>query len=410
MDIPQPRIDKPINVVYSAQQEAPICADDVKNVLSCPITQLFVVSRSGSVLIHSLLDSHPEILDIPHIFKFYDFVLDCNGFEGMEIEDIAEKFITYSQHLRFFDSSLSVHIGGRLGPEMRRRIIVDRDMFKLGFMTSMLEMMKGGENIAIRHIFIAAIMGYNWCIGKDFSKVKVIFQHLHHGDWLRPDLLIDFYNLQRPRSFNPENILQADRYIVTVRAPFATYASVCNYGKQVPCTREEEIVNSERFMRLLMQDWVRAVAVKNLKTPVEFVRFEDLKDNHSKIITRLCDFMGISPDFCGLSESTFYGAPWHGDIYSAPATVPGQGAGQSREEFWQDNVIIDYGVGSLFDSFGYERTPPEELNDALNRSLTDPSPRLINSQSGPEGIKKACGLSALRFDFARRIKQQHCVL
>ena len=52
--------------------------DTLEHVLVCPIAQLIVAGRSGSALIHAYLDGHPEVLHIPHTFKFFDFVAARN--------------------------------------------------------------------------------------------------------------------------------------------------------------------------------------------------------------------------------------------------------------------------------------------------------------------------------------------
>ena len=65
---------------------------------------------------HAFLDGHPEVLHVPHTFKFYDFVAANPELLNAEPRVVAERFAGSPMVASLFDSSRSVIIGGRLGP------------------------------------------------------------------------------------------------------------------------------------------------------------------------------------------------------------------------------------------------------------------------------------------------------
>ena len=113
--------------------------DTLDHVLGCPIAQLIVAGRSGSMLIHAYLDGHPEVLHVPHTFKYFDFVAANPDLLSLTPAALGQRFVESPLTPFLFDSAKSVLVGGRLGPEMNVYLEVDRRRFVEVFASLMRE-------------------------------------------------------------------------------------------------------------------------------------------------------------------------------------------------------------------------------------------------------------------------------
>ena len=77
------------------------------------------------------------------------------------------------------------------------------------------------------------MLAYGWAIGQDLQRVKVLFHHVHHGDWLWPDRLIDRSNCQPAPLRPPHAVLRADRYVVSVCHPDQALNSIVRFVAQL---------------------------------------------------------------------------------------------------------------------------------------------------------------------------------
>lgn len=398
-------MDNTVDVHFPATERPLPSSAQIRRIVNLPLIQLFVVGRSGSILLHSLLDSHPHVLDIPHTFKFYDFVFSPDGMAGASVAKLGQRFVDFDQHRRFFDSSLSVHIGGRLGPEMRHRILVDKNAFCLAFMHCLRECSRAACCMNTKTVFYCIQIAYGWCVGRDLDQVRVVFHHLHHGDWLYPDLLLDFFNLKRELHYNSADIMKADRLVLTVRDPYRAYSSVCNYAAQISSGRNEEIKLCDLYLRLLLQDWIRLrFLTVNTEIPLLSIRMEDMHSNIDKVLEDFGQFSGVSASVPQLQVSQFYGYAWHGDIYTVPTTAVGNVKHRKYSDFWQDNVLIDYALDSFPTQFGYSSYSAAHPEYDVRKTLLDPSPRQLMGE-GTDAVEHARKLAQERIFFADRLKQ-----
>ena len=88
---------------------------------------LFTGGRSGSKLLHSLFDNHPEIANFPGILKFSKDTIKM--FEIKDPKKFVEKFIYLNPE--FFDSRLNkIQRQNKLGKNKNKFYVVNKKLFK----------------------------------------------------------------------------------------------------------------------------------------------------------------------------------------------------------------------------------------------------------------------------------------
>lgn len=143
------------------------------------------------MLLQSYLDGHPEILQDPGIFRFYDLRADHPELLEVAPSAAAVSIADYPNHARIFDTTGTVDGLGHLGPDHDTSVTVSRDAFA-SCLASLIASMDERSWGALRR---ATTLAYSWAAGLSWRDVYVIVQHLHHGDWLIPESVIDDFNL-----------------------------------------------------------------------------------------------------------------------------------------------------------------------------------------------------------------------
>ena len=321
--------------------------EDFRRVQQLPIAQLFVVGRSGSSLVHAFLDGHPEVLHIPHTFKFYDFIATYPGILSRPAAEIARCFVESPLVAHLMDSHESVIIGGRLGPEMQTYIRIDAERFCAAFVN-----VTGGAALTERSLFVALVLTYGWCVGQDLARVNVVLQHLHHGDWLFPERLLERSNYHPPLPEDRVQPLRADKYVLSVRAPYDAFLAYVKFTGSHGLPPAERLDLQEKFIRFLEQDWDRLAIIEASNVPHFVAHLEDFRWDAKAVMKDLARFLGINPDLPCLHHLTYYGFAWHGDIYTEPSTTVLK-ARPSRPIRWQERWILDALVGPDARRHGY---------------------------------------------------------
>ncbi len=117
-------------------------ADMLDYVVNLPLVQIVVTSRSGSYLFQSYFDDHQQILQMPYLFKFYDFVAEYPDLLSMDVQSIVEAFVTYEAHQPLFNTQKSVITGGGLGEDKNVFIKVNLQSFKSACLAMLTESKK----------------------------------------------------------------------------------------------------------------------------------------------------------------------------------------------------------------------------------------------------------------------------
>lgn len=266
------------------------------------------------MFLHALLDGHPEILQIPHTFKFYDYLAEFQDFSKLDGPSLARAFVDAPSHAPIFDSEASVLLRGRLGPSLDTRILIDKEFFA----SAMAAVLPGAGHNA-RRILCAILLAHACCTAKSIDSVRHLFVHTHHGDWLWPEAVEEICNLQNGARGGGLNWLVPDRLIITVRNPSDQIRSleqfipktgdfIAGYGEWM-----------ERFLRLLVQDWLRIELARASGLNTKVLRLEDLRKDLHEELRNLTAWMGVNylPDI--VTVPTAFGHPWWGDIYSTPS-------------------------------------------------------------------------------------------
>jgi hypothetical protein len=275
----------------------------LKKIYHLDIYQLFITARSGSMAMHAYLDSHPEVILLPQIFKYYDFYLRY-------IDGLADEKSTFTYAMEFI-SAYPELFGEKLSVEVPFLTSVDRADFIAAFDRCVEVLGKSG-----RAIFISIHIAYAWCLRVNLNGIKAIVQHLHHGDWLFPQYLINYYNISKEkRDLNLSAILDGE-YIITVRDPVtatSSFFATANKAYQDPLKALEYF---DELFELMIQDWLRTSIISKSNTSHFIIRLEDLKKDTNLAICCLADWMKIDSSSNALRRMTVMGHDWGGDSYS----------------------------------------------------------------------------------------------
>lgn len=381
-------------VTFPTESRALPTPADLDRISKLPLVQMFVVGRSGSGLVHAFLDGHPEVLHVPHTFKFYDFVAANPELLSATPRQMAERFFDSPLVGFLFDSSRSVIIGGRLGPEMATYVSLDRDSFCRAFEAAM-----SGHPVTWRTVFFAIVLAYGWVIGQDPDRIRIVFHHVHHGDWLWPERLLERSNYHTPLPAPSREVLRADRFIVSLREPRDAWMAYRRFIDGQELADPVRVNAQEQFVRLLLQDWARLAHVRRAGEDAHVVRLEDLRHTAEATMRQCASWLGIDPLEPSLSRLTYYGFEWFGDIYTKPSSTVHAASASTTQPVWQDRWLCDVALAGLGARYGYPRRTAVALKSALLPMTAIWPAAALRDRSIAEP-------AAQRFDAARRASER----
>ena len=240
---------------------------------------------SGSMLLHSLLDSHPEIITIPGTPDIYSFVNDnyvdassvlnkfeeCNPYFYNTLEQTVDKY---------WYSGLDT-----LGVNKGEGILTNKKLFERYFISFLKE-----KNIDSSNIILALFYSYSMVHGCNLKSKKIIVMHPHYHD------KAIFLNKIFPKS----------KCIVTVRDPIQTYYSAIKRSSLKAGIRNLAFNHAGYIYRESLN------VVPLIENNIEFriVKVEEIfSDDY--VMLGLCSFLHIDYD-SSLRKSTFNGKKWWG--------------------------------------------------------------------------------------------------
>ena len=288
--------------------------------------------RSGTGLLHSLIDNHSEISTLPSIYFSEYFGTIHKENEGMwkaltinGWDQIPESFV--SQYEVLFDASSSrpvvcaedlVHDIGtsegmsNVGENRDEVLTVDRDIF----CKELRGLMSGYRKLDASTFFTLVHVAYETALSNPSDK-HTIFYHIHN-----------------PTVYTKLNFLRYRpdaRFIMMVREPLQSCESWIK--RQWNEADYKEVSNA--IIEMLFD--IDQIAFRRCDSVG--VRLEDLKLHPDETIASLCDWMGIEEE-PGLYEMTAQGKKWWGD----PSSVDYSEAGMSPF----DDKSIRRQIGSIF--------------------------------------------------------------
>ena len=256
--------------------------------------------RSGTGLLHSLIDGHPQVSTMPSIY-FSEFFNHSNWgkiVEGGWNEMINQFVATYEV---LFDASVQNPIESKshkfieyLGQkEGMANVGNQRDevlrVDKILFCEELKRLMDMYDHLDTFTFFKLAHAAYNKSL-KDYSKKHLILYHIHN-----------------PHTYTKLNFVNAApnaNWIMMVREPL----QACESWIKDHFHNNEHLLASTAIVTMLFE-------IDNVvyhKQNAIGVRLEDLKEFPKKTIPALCDWMGIK-ELESLYAMTAQGKKWWGD-------------------------------------------------------------------------------------------------
>ena len=264
------------------------------------ITALVHFGRSGTGLLHSLIDGHPEVSTLPSIY-FSEF-FDIFSWEKMIAggwDEILTRFEETYEVL--FDASSPTRIATKSG-QFVDRIGRSEGMVSLGekrnevlhldkniFFTELKRIMDCHDCLDAITFFKLVHSAYDRAVG-DGNKKSLIFYHIHNPDTLAK---LNFFR-SAPNS----------DWLMMVREPLQSCESWVQ--KAFSACDYQNIANGIFEMLFDVDD----VVFRNVNSIG--VKLEDLKEHPKKTMSALCNWLGITEED-SLYEMTAQGKKWWGD-------------------------------------------------------------------------------------------------
>ncbi len=256
-----------------------------------PVCSIFTTGRTGSDLLQSLMDSHPEVLTFNGHLLYHSFWSNsvCAAAGGFEPADIIDEFI--GKHIELFKSRYDIlERKNQLGETGESSLDIDLDRFR-HHASKLLE-----NSVANSRNALLAIYGaYALCLDQDLEQKKLLLHHPH--DWGElPATIADF----------PET-----KIICMTRDPRANFVSGIEHHRNNNTWVDTDNGGHLYFyINRILND---ARPLGKYDNDYRVVRLEDL--GQKDILDSLCRWLGISYDEC-LSQSTWGGLRWRGDHLS----------------------------------------------------------------------------------------------
>jgi tetratricopeptide (TPR) repeat protein len=286
-------------------------SNDQKQSLPDKMAALVHFGRSGTGLMHSLIDGHPEISTLPSIYfsEYFDHAtwkkIISTGWDGM-----IDRFMAIYEVL--FDATSPVPIESKskklfrnigikegmanVGDQRNEVLKVDKDIFR----TELNRQMACYDELDAFSFFKLVHSAYNAALS-DHNPKNLIFYHIHNPDTYAQ---LNFARL------NPDA-----NWLLMVREPIQSLESWIGLDS----SEKDYFSSASRILTMLFE-------IDNIiyhKTNSIGIRLEDLKEYPDKTIPALCKWMGIKQED-SLYEMTAQGKKWWGDPSSPDYDKDGQ--------------------------------------------------------------------------------------
>ncbi len=327
---------------------------------SLEVVAIFFWGRSGSVFLHSLFDSHPEVLTFP--------ATRLNAFHAREWPVIAREADVRSMARRFVALNPSVFDGredrwfeglAAMGPARDTPLEVSAD----AFVTELERLLGGHTPVTRRRFFLAAHVAYALARGEDVSRKTTVVYHLHSPE--------AYANIQAALDDFP-----GLRAVGVTREPIRSVLSYLR--KNVLAARAWECVDRCQYHQLApaggfnfvyrhqLIGWRELLA--RYSVPFQAVRIEDLNRDVAGQMRAVAAFANISWHPC-LTESTFNGLSYGGDqLAVGQSNAAAQQAPTSAESDAALDPLDRYVLCGLLSNFRRELAYGE--TSVLQRALT----------------------------------------
>ncbi len=328
-------LNKVLNILSSLEntfiKNPKVSSDKLTTVPNMPkkITAMVHFGRSGTGLLHSLIDGHPEVSTLPSIY-FSEF-FDNSTWEKIIAggwEEMADRFASIYEVL--FDASSSINIatkGKKLIYDIGRKegmtnVGIGRDEIisvdKKIFIKELKRLMNCNIRLNALTFFKLVHSAYEKTLN-NHNKKNLIFYHIHNPDTYA---LLNFLRLA-PNT----------NWLMMVREPLQSCESWLMSGN-IFHENDYKKIAIRIFQMLFEVD--QAIFCKENSIGV---RLEDLKEHPKETIQALCSWLGIKEKNC-LYQMTAQGKKWWGDPSSPDFTREGMSP--------FEKTSINRKIGSVF--------------------------------------------------------------
>ena len=243
--------------------------------------------RSGSDLLQSLFDNHPQILQFPGILKFDEEFIRI--FKLKSADKISKYFIKINKH--FFDSRLNkIERHDKLGSNKSSFYKVDKNKFIKNFYKHYSESNKTNFDL---------LLSLHKAYSKDLKKKKLLIVHVHLFEFLKNYIKIIGINSRL-------------KVLLTLRDPLVSMCSTINnwlkFKKGIYLTPRSLFHNYDVHFNNFNN-------LHFLRDKIRVVKLENLHLKSLKTLQRICRYLKIK--FCKtILHSTYHGKLWWGDSIS----------------------------------------------------------------------------------------------
>lgn len=318
------------------------------------VIALYFWGRSGSLFLHSLLDSHPEVLTLPALP-----VMDFHRGQWQRLRQagtpaaIVAAFLDDDRVPPIFDGRRD-NGGARLGElgEMRdTAVIVDRELFR----RHMLELLEAAGVCDRRTFFLAVHCAYALARGQELGRQKMILYHMHAPNPTRTaGAVADFPGM---------------RALGMVRQPLRALNSHLRAHRdgerELGRAAESEfsyLVGSGAYFNYYLEQTIGWLPIERMfSMPILPVRLESLHSEPRRTMEAVAAWLGLAWDDC-LLKSTFNGLTYWGDQRSN-THISGFSKSHTETEEWRgqfdslDQFVLLTLLGPSLERFGYGRNP-----------------------------------------------------
>lgn len=305
---------------------------------------LVATMRSGSDLLHSLLDGHPQVMQMPGHWDPYGMWDALPA--GADAKDIVDAFVR--DHPSKFESSRNPRERwDALGSGGDSTFSIDVCAFRQIAISRL-----GGAALTPYRMIEAITLAYGEARGVDVTAGRLILVHAHYFTQL------DRYAIDFPSA----------RVLCTVRDP---RNGLLSWVRTLDTHDAGELVDTtiaSQVERALTNYLITVPGLRQLPA-ASFVQLEELHRDGARVMRDLSTQLGIDAD-TRLLSSTVNGLEWGGDRSSgrtlrglnpnAPARQPAYATGLSRA----DRVLVEALLARPMQDLGY---PVPRWSGALGR-------------------------------------------
>jgi len=291
----------------------------MNKLINLPAATIVGNGRSGTDFLHSLFDSHPEVLTFNGHFPFNDFFWDqssCVLSGNYELNDLINEL--YGKYIYKFKSRYDIQERkDKLGNNEQLDIELETIKYH------MRELLNGYE-LNSKNILIALTAAYELALNRNLENKKIILNHTHHIKLLK----------------NYVNNFHDSKIICLVRDPRANIVSSYeNFTKYFDNLFGPEVLYN--YLYDIINDARDLIAGDNQFC---LVRLENL--GNSSTLLAICNWLEINYNNV-LLDSTWGGLHWQGDRLSNKKSS-GKFSKQILNNKWEnklsylDRYIFDY--------------------------------------------------------------------